>query len=84
VADFAAGRSKHGVHILRHSFGSALAMRGAPARAIQELMGHADIQTTQRYMHLSPASVNAAIQLLENANFRGDILETGNGAEGKS
>jgi hypothetical protein len=47
-------------------------------------MGHADIQTTQRYMHLSPASVNAAIQLLENATFRGDILETGNGAEGKS
>jgi hypothetical protein len=32
--------------------------------------GHADIQTTQRCMHLSPASVNAAIQLLENANFR--------------
>jgi len=62
-----AGLSKHGVHILRHSFGSALAMRGAPARAIQELMGHADIQTTQRCMHLSPASVNAAIQLLENA-----------------
>ena len=47
-------------------------------------MGHADIQTTQRYMHLSPASVNAAIQLLENANFRGDTLEMGKGAEGKS
>ena len=59
-------------------------MRGAPARAIQELMGHADIQTTQRYTQLSPASLNAAIQLLENANFRGDILETGKGAEGKS
>jgi integrase len=59
-------------------------MRVAPARAIQDLMGHADIQTTQRYMRLSPASVNAAIQLLENATFRGDILETGNGAEGKS
>jgi integrase len=79
-----AGLSKHGVHILRHSFGSALAMRGAPARAIQELMGHADVQTTQRRMHLSPASVNAAIQLLENANFRGDTLEMGKGAEGKS
>jgi len=38
-------------------------------RAIQELMGHADIQTTQRYTQLSPASLNAAIQLLENANF---------------
>ena len=46
-------QSKHGVHILRHSFGSALAMRGAPASAIQELIGHVDFQTTQRDMPLS-------------------------------
>ena len=30
-------------------------MRGAPARAIQELAGHADLMMTQRDMHLSPA-----------------------------
>ena len=47
---------KPGVHILRHTFCSHLAMRGAPARAIQELAGHQDLGTTQRYMHLSPAS----------------------------
>ena len=45
-----------GVHVLRHTFRSHLAMRGAPARAIQELAGHANITTTQRYMHLSPAA----------------------------
>jgi site-specific recombinase XerD len=33
---------KPGVHILRHTFCSHLAMRGAPARAIQELAGHQD------------------------------------------
>ena len=44
-----------GVHILRHTFCSHLAMRGARARAIQELAGHRDLTTTQRYMHLSPA-----------------------------
>jgi integrase len=44
-----------GIHILRHTFCSHLAMRGAPARAIQELAGHQDLKTTQRYMHLSPA-----------------------------
>ena len=54
-----------GVHILRHTFCSHLAMRGAPARAIQELAGHADLSTTQRYMHLSPAALEAAIQLLD-------------------
>ena len=54
-----------GVHILRHTFCSHLAMRGAPARAIQELAGHADLTMTQRYMHLSPAALDSAIRLLE-------------------
>jgi integrase len=56
---------KPGVHRLRHTFCSHLAMRGAPARAIQELAGHADLATTQRYMHLSPAAVESAIRLLD-------------------
>ena len=56
---------KAGVHILRHTFCSHLAMKGAPARAIQELAGHQDLATTQRYMHLSPASLDAAIRLLD-------------------
>jgi len=58
---------KPGVHILRHTFCSHLAMRGAPARAIQELAGHQDLETTQRYMHLSPAALDAAIRLLDDA-----------------
>jgi len=76
-----AGLTKVGVHILRHTFCSHLAMRGAPARAIQELAGHQDLTTTQRYMHLSPAAVADAIRLLDQPNFVpqfGDSLETGN------
>ena len=68
-----------GVHRLRHTFCSHLAMRGAPARAIQELAGHQDLTTTQRYMHLSPAAIEGAIRLLESSavsRSRGDILET--------
>jgi site-specific recombinase XerD len=56
---------REGVHILRHTFCSHLAMRGAPARAIQELAGHSELGMTQRYMHLSPAALDAAIQLLD-------------------
>ena len=54
-------------------------MRGAPARAIQELAGHSELQMTQRYMHLSPAALDAAIKLLDgrgNAGVRGSILAT--------
>jgi integrase len=60
-----------GVHILRHTFCSHLAMQGAPSRAIQELAGHRDLATTQRYMHLSPAALEAAIRLLDREPFRG-------------
>ncbi|MPZ21450.1 MAG: tyrosine-type recombinase/integrase [Luteitalea sp.] len=75
--------AKSGVHRLRHSFCSHLAMRGAPARAIQELAGHQDLTTTQRYMHLSPAAIEGAIRLLDqpgSVRKLGDILETA-GAE---
>ncbi len=66
-----------GVHILRHTFCSHLAMHGAPVRAIQELAGHADLSTTMRYMHLSPASLNQAIRLLEQRPpLRGEIGES--------
>jgi integrase len=60
------GLPQSGVHILRHTFCSHLAMKGAPARAIQELAGHADLTTTQRYMHLSPAATEDAIRLLDS------------------
>jgi len=53
-------------HILRHTFCSHLAMKGAPVKAIQELAGHASLTTTLRYMHLSPAARTSAIALLND------------------
>ena len=64
---------------MRLTFCSDLAMRSAPARAIQELAGYQDLATTQRYMHLSPAAIEGAIRLLDQGRSgrgRGDILET--------
>ena len=68
-----------GVHVLRHISCLHLAMRGAPIRAIRELAGHADLSTTERYMHLSPAAIDGAIRLLDRSSpglSRGDIVET--------
>jgi integrase len=67
-----------GLHILRHTFCSRLAMAGAPALAIKELAGHQNLTTTMRYMHLSPAAKSAAIELL-NREVLGDIRETTQG-----
>jgi integrase len=67
------------LHNLRHTFCSHLAMRGAPAKAIQELAGHENLMTTLRYMHLSPSARKSAISLLntrvEEEDF-GEIVET--------
>jgi integrase len=52
------------VHVLRHTFCSHLAMKGAPAKAIQELAGHIHLSTTEGYMHLSPLARGNAIALL--------------------
>jgi integrase len=47
-------------HELRHTFGTQMAAAGAPLRAIQEWMGHADAATTQIYAHYAPDATNGA------------------------
>ena len=47
------------------TFCSHLAMKGAPARTIQTLAGHASSATTDRYMHLAPRTLGSAIDLLD-------------------
>ncbi len=57
-------------HELRHTFGTQMAAAGAPLRAIQEWMGHADAKTTEIYRHYAPDPTHGAA-LVERA-FGGD------------
>lgn len=63
----AAGLRHFGWHVLRHTFASHLVMRGAPLRAVQELLGHSTIVMTERYAHLGAQTLQATTSLLDRS-----------------
>ncbi len=75
-------RATGALHIMRHTFCSHLAMRGATAISIQQLAGHENMQTTLGYMHLAKGETERAIRLLDDrpaALANGNIAATEGG-----
>ncbi len=65
-------------HELRHTFATRMAAQGVPLRKLQEWLGHADIKTTQIYMHYSPDEHEVE---MVNAGFSGETLGSNLGSK---
>ena len=52
-------------HSFRHYFATSLVEKGANIRAVQELLGHSNLNTTQVYLSVTASHLEEAIELLD-------------------
>ena len=66
-----AGIKGASVHALRHTFASNLVLNEVGLYTAKELLGHANIRTTETYTHLSDRHLRDGVQKLENCDTPG-------------
>ena len=57
-------------HTLRHSFATAMLENGITIRMLQELMGHADVKTTELYMHIMDKDISQLTSPLDGIDLQ--------------
>jgi integrase len=71
-----AGIEDFRIHDLRHTCAAWLVTAGVPLTEVRDLLGHSTINMTERYAHLAPENVRAAVKLLEGDQSRsGHVTE---------
>lgn len=67
----AAGMAHVHWHDLRHTYASWLVQAGQPLTAVRDLLGHSSLSVTNRYAHLAPAHLRAAVDTLPRLRGKG-------------
>ncbi len=62
-----AGLHNFHTHTMRHKFATGLLERGADIRSLQELLGHADLSSTQLYLSVTDERLRETVNLLDDA-----------------
>jgi integrase len=65
-----AGIEDFRVHDLRHTCAAWLVSAGVPLTAVRDLLGHTTVKMTERYAHLAPENVRAAVAMIESDESR--------------
>ena len=68
-----AGIDDFRIHDLRHTCAAWLVSAGVALPEVRDLLGHASITMTERYAHLAPENVRAAVAVLESASRSGHV-----------
>jgi len=63
-----AGLDAFHTHTMRHKFATDLVEKGADIRSVQELLGHADLSTTQVYLSITDKRIREAVGLLDGSS----------------
>jgi integrase len=71
------------IHDLRHTCAAWLVSAGVGLTEVRDLLGHTTVKMTERYAHLAPENVRAAVALLESGESQSGHTEEMNRAEVK-